>query len=514
MRIASPRVLCTRRCRRSPMLCRVPFRSRSTCSSVTSTRVQLVLVASVSAWLAAPSTANHHCVPTRCAASAPGCDGSRLRNHGVASDCLRVRLSSREGWWEGWARREAMTLFPDPVPRMPSPGRAPPSNATRRRDRQAKLPKEAARERWTFAAVFISGIWVLYTLNFSGTPLVAAPPIDLLPACSNVSASETVSMLQPTPCPSLRTRRAEPCPVCNGDACPGRWMMSGTEFLANRTEADTAADAKAGRIPRVIHQRWRNAQLGEVLGGEGLALASSWFKCHPHWLHVLWTDEETDQLYRKRWPLFGALEYRFYPHDAQRIGTMRYLILERFGGVYLDLDYECGEGIDVLLEQTGTAHFGATVSRAAFESTQPTKCQTPTASAPGVELARPPRDSQALSRTAGEFKMSLWHRRLGTPSGALCSKSSGRRADGRRSIAPQGTACLCECSRRPIQRPTDCCQPSFTAASLFATKAAQQAYPQLAPRRQYVKVGRRPGRLSSCRGSPQSRSRSWGGHQA
>ena len=42
--------------------------------------------------------------------------------------------------------------------------------------------------------------------------------------------------------------------------------------------------------------------------------------------------------------------YNSYPYAVQRWDMIRYLILYEYGGIYADLDYECIDALDSLLE--------------------------------------------------------------------------------------------------------------------------------------------------------------------
>ena len=97
-------------------------------------------------------------------------------------------------------------------------------------------------------------------------------------------------------------------------------------------------------IPRIIHQLWKTSKIPH----RWRDCAESWKKHHPNWEYRLWTDEDAGNLVKAHHPgLRGVLDS--FPYTIQRVDIMRYLILSVFGGVYVDLDMECLQPLDVLL---------------------------------------------------------------------------------------------------------------------------------------------------------------------
>ena len=64
--------------------------------------------------------------------------------------------------------------------------------------------------------------------------------------------------------------------------------------------------------------------------------------------YIFWNGEKIDAF------MAGHAEYRdvynSYPYAVQRWDMIRYLILYEYGGIYADLDYECIDALDSLLE--------------------------------------------------------------------------------------------------------------------------------------------------------------------
>lgn len=78
----------------------------------------------------------------------------------------------------------------------------------------------------------------------------------------------------------------------------------------------------------------------------------SWTRAHPDWLYVLWTDERLRALGRACYPEF---EVFYGPHvpGIYLADFGRYMVLHRFGGLYVDLDYECFRSLEPLLAGHG-----------------------------------------------------------------------------------------------------------------------------------------------------------------
>ncbi len=102
------------------------------------------------------------------------------------------------------------------------------------------------------------------------------------------------------------------------------------------------------RIPRIIHQTWKTAELPADLA----ALQATWQALHPHWQYRLWTDSDNRALIAEHEPWFLPI-YDGYQQPICRVDAARYFILKHHGGVYIDLDFECVRPLDAALEGHG-----------------------------------------------------------------------------------------------------------------------------------------------------------------
>ena len=112
------------------------------------------------------------------------------------------------------------------------------------------------------------------------------------------------------------------------------------------TTIGTAEGVTGGEIPRILHQIF--------FGGQGAVLPSyrlyseTWRKNHPGWDYQFWDVTRCRQLLERDYPSYLPM-YDGYPHRIQRIDAVRYFILHRWGGVYVDMDIESLKPIDDLV---------------------------------------------------------------------------------------------------------------------------------------------------------------------
>ena len=94
------------------------------------------------------------------------------------------------------------------------------------------------------------------------------------------------------------------------------------------------------RIPKIIHQIWLGKR---PIPKQILGYMESWKQKHPSWRFILWTDENVFCLYNQ-------FVYLKMNNVRQKADLLRYEILYRYGGVYVDIDMECIQNIEPLIE--------------------------------------------------------------------------------------------------------------------------------------------------------------------
>lgn len=98
-------------------------------------------------------------------------------------------------------------------------------------------------------------------------------------------------------------------------------------------------------IPKIIHQTWKS----ERVPPRFRAWRETWRKRHPEWSHRLWTDDDNRRFIGERYEWFLPY-YDAYDEHIMRVDAVRYFILDYYGGVYVDLDFECLRPLDAYLE--------------------------------------------------------------------------------------------------------------------------------------------------------------------
>lgn len=98
-------------------------------------------------------------------------------------------------------------------------------------------------------------------------------------------------------------------------------------------------------IPRILHQTWKTRDIPEPLRH----YAQTWQMHHPDWEYRLWTDQDNRDFIARHYPGFLPV-YDAYQSPICRVDAVRYFLLRHYGGVYVDLDFECLAPQDALLE--------------------------------------------------------------------------------------------------------------------------------------------------------------------
>ncbi|GAB5355798.1 hypothetical protein AAMO2058_000236400 [Amorphochlora amoebiformis] len=96
-----------------------------------------------------------------------------------------------------------------------------------------------------------------------------------------------------------------------------------------------------GGIPRMLHQSWKTVKIPEKMR----KYVASWHKYHSDWEYRFWTDHDCRELFRLLMSDFLPI-YDSYKLPVQRADASRYLIIQTYGGVYVDLDFEALREID------------------------------------------------------------------------------------------------------------------------------------------------------------------------
>jgi len=97
-------------------------------------------------------------------------------------------------------------------------------------------------------------------------------------------------------------------------------------------------------IPKIIHQTWKN----NVIPDNWKDAVNSCKEVNNDFKYILWTDQMMEEFVQKYYPEF-LHTYKSYKHNIQRCDAFRYLVLYKYGGVYLDMDTICKKNLSELL---------------------------------------------------------------------------------------------------------------------------------------------------------------------
>ena len=116
-------------------------------------------------------------------------------------------------------------------------------------------------------------------------------------------------------------------------------------------------EANTKGVPKFIHQTWKD----ENVPAEYTEYIRSWLKIHPDWTYFLWTDRDNLALLESHYPAYVPVYngYRNWARRVQKADFIRYFILHKYGGVYVDLDFEALRPLDALLSHKGDCVIGA-----------------------------------------------------------------------------------------------------------------------------------------------------------
>jgi mannosyltransferase OCH1-like enzyme len=98
-------------------------------------------------------------------------------------------------------------------------------------------------------------------------------------------------------------------------------------------------------IPKIIHQTWKTREIPQ----QWQSAVQTCKAMHPDYEYILWTHETMAEFVKREYPDF-LQTYTGYKYDIQRCDAFRYLVLYKYGGIYLDMDIVCKKKLDPLLK--------------------------------------------------------------------------------------------------------------------------------------------------------------------
>lgn len=119
------------------------------------------------------------------------------------------------------------------------------------------------------------------------------------------------------------------------------WLQATLFGFSARPACEVLAEWPArpnSTLPRIVHQQWKVADLPEPFARWRNATLAA-FPAARGYTHMLWTDASARQLIAEHYGFFLEV-YDGFPYDIVRADAARVFMLHRYGGLYLDLDYE------------------------------------------------------------------------------------------------------------------------------------------------------------------------------
>jgi inositol phosphorylceramide mannosyltransferase catalytic subunit len=115
-----------------------------------------------------------------------------------------------------------------------------------------------------------------------------------------------------------------------------RWEL--LEYLYNKNYLNKT-DKTVQKIPKIIHQIW----LGSSFPDKYINLKDEMMEINSNWKYKLWTDKEIESFGLKNSELFNNIS-----NLGAKSDILRYEILERIGGLYIDIDFKSVKPFDSL----------------------------------------------------------------------------------------------------------------------------------------------------------------------
>ncbi|WP_165042825.1 glycosyltransferase family 32 protein [Dysgonomonas sp. ZJ709] len=101
------------------------------------------------------------------------------------------------------------------------------------------------------------------------------------------------------------------------------------------------------KIPQIIHQIWSG--IDEPLPRPFKIIGDTWKRDYPTWKYEFWDNERINNFIQEHYPQHWDV-YTRYPFNIQRWDAIRYMILNKMGGIYVDYDYESIKPMDELIK--------------------------------------------------------------------------------------------------------------------------------------------------------------------
>src|SRR5690348_13088623 len=96
-------------------------------------------------------------------------------------------------------------------------------------------------------------------------------------------------------------------------------------------------------IPPIIVQTWKTRELPSKC----ITLVDNLKSLHPDWTYILSTDEENEKLVKEEFPQYYEV-WKNLPKKIQQVDAIKYMLIYKWGGFYIDLDMNVRKNLDAL----------------------------------------------------------------------------------------------------------------------------------------------------------------------
>ncbi len=94
------------------------------------------------------------------------------------------------------------------------------------------------------------------------------------------------------------------------------------------------------KIPKIIHQIWFDFGNGKDMGKHNKELVRRAMDKNNDYFFILWREENAENLIKKCYPKYW-MTYNMLEPIIKKVDYLRFFILHKYGGIYLDIDYYC-----------------------------------------------------------------------------------------------------------------------------------------------------------------------------
>lgn len=102
-------------------------------------------------------------------------------------------------------------------------------------------------------------------------------------------------------------------------------------------------------IPHIFHNIWYDFGNGTSPPPKYLKYIEEWKKFHPDAEFMFWDMEKSQKLLRDHYPEYLDF-FNNYKRIIYQVDVIRFFILHKYGGAYLDMDLQCKKNIYPLLD--------------------------------------------------------------------------------------------------------------------------------------------------------------------